>query len=157
MITDLSSPLHFYEMTSRRKSLSIDNTSNKESTKRTEFVNVFQNDGSFLEMFKKMQNASQSESGDDKTDGIIEPKEVPLSEKERTQPTLPMTSKSAPVAFIGRRRGSKALPVGKVKKLKTDDQKKPTTTDAWGKYLEEVKKYKETYCDSEAKNRSLVK
>ena len=144
-------------MTSHRDPLSTDKTRTPSRTKDTGFVNVFQNDGSFLEMFKKMQNTSQNEAGCAKAAVTEESKEIPSLEKDKTQSSS-TTSKPTPVAFIGRRRCSKALPVGKVKKLKTDEEeKKPTTTDAWAKYLAEVKKYKETYCDSEAKNRSLVK
>lgn len=136
----------------RSSSSSEDSNEPAETAQKTECTNIFRNDGSFLEMFKKMQNASQSGSAAVTTKPNVPVKSVEKEDKE--QPSV--VSKSVPL--VGRRRGSKALPVGKVKKLKTEDEdSKPATTDAWAKYLEEVKKYKETYCDSEAKNRSLVK
>ena len=148
-------------MTSRKRSrFSGAEQSRQESANGSGIVNVFQNDGSFLEMFKKMQNASQNEPSRTVTAAVVKPEEVESNDKEVIQPSPMPASTSAPPppAFFGRRRYTKLLPVGKVKKLKTDDEeKKPATTDAWAKYLEEVKKYKETYCDSEAKNRSLVK
>lgn len=123
-------------------------------------ANVFRNDGSFLEMFKKMQNASQqkgtaSSNPSDKTNAAS----AAVKTESRAEDST--TSKSAqppPVPLVGRRRGMKVLPVGKVKKLKTDeDSSQSTKKDAWAKYLDEVKKYKETYCDGESKVRSLVK
>lgn len=145
-------------MTSHNKKLLTKNDEAVSRINNAGFVNAFQNDGSFLEMFKKMQNASQNETGSNGTTMPIESEEIRSLEREKTQSLTLPASKPPPAAFIGRRKCSKALPVGKVKKLKTEkEEKKQTTTDAWAKYLEEVKKYKETYCDSEAKNRSLVK
>lgn len=143
-------------MASRRSSSSSSEDSNDGNESDNKFTNVFRNDGSFLEMFKKMQKASQANtssiptaqmrSGNDKK---IDVKKESIS-TEGSKPKVPI---------VGRRRCNKTLPVGKVKKLKAgeEEQKKPVTNDAWAKYLEEVKKYKETYCDSETKNRSLVK
>lgn len=136
----------------RSSSSSEDSNDTTEPMKKTERANIFRNDGSFLEMFKKMQNASQTGSVVTAVKSDVPVKRVEKEEKVQ-QPVV-----SKPVSFVGRRRGSKALPVGKVKKMKTEEEEsKSTSTDAWAKYLEEVKKYKETYCDSETKNRSLVK
>ncbi len=136
---------------SRSSSPSSEDSNDAAKTESNKGANIFRNDGSFLEMFKKMQNASRS--NDDNSGKLSSPVRVKEIIDEEPPPAV-----SKPTSFVGRRRSSKALPVGKVKKLKAEeDGGKPTTTDAWAKYLEEVKKYKETYCDNDSKNRSLVK
>lgn len=94
------------------------------------------NDGSFLEMFKKMQEETKKS----------EVEEKPLIKK----PTLP---------FIGKRRGGRVLKTGMVKKAKAiDDQTVDSAPkDAWSLYMQEVKKYRETSCEEERKTRPLVK
>jgi len=123
--------------------------------------NAFRNDGSFLEMFKKMQNQNGGKSAVTQASTTMTAAAVPFEptssesefegkfeEKLTPERTLP----------VGRRKALKALPVGKVKKLKSDDQEDPEKSkDAWSKYLAEVKKYKETHCEDETKCRSLVK
>lgn len=150
-------------MSSRRRrspSSSSEDSSDANERENNKVTNVFRNDGSFLEMFKKMQKANQS---DDNTSTSISVAPTPSSNVTKNNPEKEIKhkedTKAKPLPMVGRRRCIKVLPVGKVKKLKADDEeeKKPAATDAWAKYLEEVKKYKETYCDSEAKNRSLVK
>ncbi|XKL64155.1 hypothetical protein PGB90_004241 [Kerria lacca] len=135
---------------SRSSSPSSEDSNDNTEIESNKCTNIFRNDGSFLEMFKKMQNASQP------TNNVATVSSNTVRIKKDIVEEQPTVSK--PMPLVGRRRGSKALPVGKVKKVKMEDEsKKSTTTDAWAKYLEEVKKYKETYCDSETKNRSLVK
>lgn len=95
------------------------------------------NDGSFLEMFKKMQEQS---------------KKVEEAEKkpEIKKPAFP---------FIGKRRGGRVLKTGLVKKAKAIDERtaEGTPKDAWSLYMQEVKKYRETSCEEERKTRPLVK
>ncbi|XP_068618500.1 serine/arginine-rich splicing factor 4 isoform X2 [Battus philenor] len=94
------------------------------------------NDGSFLEMFKKMQE---------------ETKKSELSEQKLIKkPALP---------FIGKRRGGRVLKTGLVKKAKAIDEQTVDNTpkDAWSLYMQEVKKYRETSCEEERKTRPLVK
>lgn len=137
-------------------------TTENDSSKGT---NIFRNDGSFLEMFKKMQNASKlNTSTDTKTsepgNSLKRTDTENLSSSSHKEDTQQPKLTTVPSFMASRRRACKILPVGKVKKLKTEEeemkQQKPPS-DAWAKYLDEVKKYKETYCDSETKNRSLVK
>ncbi|XP_045451051.1 serine/arginine repetitive matrix protein 5 [Melitaea cinxia] len=95
------------------------------------------NDGSFLEMFKKMQEETKK----------AEPAEAkPIIKK----PVLP---------FIGKRRGGRVLKTGLVKKAKAIDEQTVDNTpkDAWSLYMQEVKKYRETSCEEERKTRPLVK
>lgn len=95
------------------------------------------NDGSFLEMFKKMQE---------------ETKKVEDVEKK------PEIKK--PLPFIGKRRGGRVLKTGMVKKAKAiidEHTTENTPKDAWSLYMQEVKKYRETSCEEERKTRPLVK
>lgn len=151
-------------MSSRRRSHSSsseDSSDINEKDSHNKFTNVFRNDGSFLEMFKKMQKASQlgNTSSTSNTSDKNLTGQIAKSDVEKDVFLREDAKQSKPVPIVRRRKCNKALPVGKVKKLKADEEqeKKPAITDAWAKYLEEVKKYKETSCDSETKNRSLVK
>ncbi|XP_021189961.3 serine/arginine-rich splicing factor 4 [Helicoverpa armigera] len=94
------------------------------------------NDGSFLEMFKKMQEVTKK----------AEPEKKP----EIKKPALP---------FIGKRRGGRVLKTGLVKKAKAIDEQTADSApkDAWSLYMQEVKKYRETSCEEERKTRPLVK
>lgn len=95
------------------------------------------NDGSFLEMFKRMQEETK--------------KAEPIEKKpEIKKPTLP---------FIGKRRGGRVLKTGLVKKAKAIDEQTADNApkDAWSLYMQEVKKYRETSCEEERKTRPLVK
>lgn len=96
------------------------------------------NDGSFLEMFKKMQEVTKKET------------EVVQSKPVIKKPALP---------FIGKRRGGRVLKTGLVKKPKAIDEQPADSTpkDAWSLYMQEVKKYRETSCEEERKTRPLVK
>lgn len=94
------------------------------------------NDGSFLQMFKKMQEIAKKEEDAKKT--------------EIKKPALP---------FIGKRRGGRVLKTGVVKKAKAIDEQPAdgSSKDAWSLYMQEVKKYKETSCEDDRKTRLLVK
>jgi hypothetical protein len=117
--------------------------------------NLFKNDGSFLEMFKKMQEAKDSDSHK-KTDVVISSSTpAPAPVKAEEPKVLPM---------VGKRRGGRALPTGLVKKPKKGAAAVPGATeeverpkDAWSQYMAEVKRYKETSCEEEGKTRPLVK
>ncbi|XP_040270984.1 telomerase RNA component interacting RNase [Bufo bufo] len=99
-------------------------------------VNLFANDGSFLELFKKKMEAGSKEES-----------------KE------PDTRK--PVILVGKRRGGAklALKTGIVaKKPKTEDEEILTHKGgAWAQYMAEVKKYKAHQCSDDDKTRPLVK
>ena len=129
--------------------------------------NVFRNDGSFLEMFKKMQggtaetaNALGPESSTSKSQS-----QGPVASSAPENRTArgsdgsssgSVTKKPQPV--VGKRRGGRVLPTGMVKKKKTDDdddEDKPK--DAWSLYMAEVRRYKETSCEEDGKTRPLVK
>ncbi|KAF6203149.1 hypothetical protein GE061_003565 [Apolygus lucorum] len=114
--------------------------------------NVFRNDGSFLEMFKKMQGSS-GEGEAPVSPGAASPS--PVAE-EPPAPEPPRPTKAAP--FVGKRRGGRVLPTGKVKRLKPEsDSPGDIPKDAWSAYLAEVKRYKETTCEEDGKTRPLVK
>ncbi|KAG7279719.1 hypothetical protein CRUP_011651 [Coryphaenoides rupestris] len=63
-----------------------------------------------------------------------------------------------PTSFVGKRRGGVFLKTGMVaKKLKPDSVAEPGKSDAWAKYMAEVKKYKAHQCGDDDKTRPLVK
>ncbi|KAL1517336.1 hypothetical protein ABEB36_001111 [Hypothenemus hampei] len=93
----------------------------------------FKNDGSFLELFKKMQEEKA--------------KEAP-QEEEAKKPMLP--------AF-GKRRGGKVLKTGMVAKVRNIEEDSNNAQDPWSVYMKEVRKYKEVHCDDDSKTRPLVK
>lgn len=96
----------------------------------------FKNDGTFLEMFKKMQEEQQKA-------------EASKNEENELKKPLP--------AF-GKRRGGRVLKTGLVQKTKTTDQDDSgEVQDPWSIYLKEVKRYKEACCDDDSKTRPLVK
>ncbi|XP_066154862.1 serine/Arginine-related protein 53 [Euwallacea fornicatus] len=95
----------------------------------------FKNDGSFLEMFKKMQEEQKA-------------KEDPLQDEAAKRPVLPS---------FGKRRGGKVLKTGLVAKVRTVEEEQNKGQDAWSVYMQEVRKYKEVHCDDDSKTRPLVK
>lgn len=96
----------------------------------------FKNDGSFLEMFKKMQEEQQKA-------------ESSKSEEAEQKKPLP--------AF-GKRRGGRVLKTGLVQKSRANQQEELNDVqDPWSIYLKEVKRYKEACCDDDSKTRPLVK
>ncbi|XP_077415662.1 telomerase RNA component interacting RNase [Vanacampus margaritifer] len=102
--------------------------------------NAFANDGSFMEMFKKKMEAEMRK----KTQGAD-------GEQGHAKPP-PVTS------FVGKRRGGVFLKTGMVaKKQKQDTETTPGKSDAWSKYMAEVKKYKAHQCGDDDKTRPLVK
>lgn len=100
--------------------------------------NAFKNDGSFMEMFKKMQEQMQPT--------MQKPTTSVLEEK----PVVP------PPLMVGKRRGGRILKTGMVAKPKTE-QTVEQPKDAWSLYMAEVKKYREVCCQEEDNTRPLVK
>ncbi|KAM7386329.1 hypothetical protein PAMA_009113 [Pampus argenteus] len=113
--------------------------------------NVFANDGSFMEMFKKkMEEAERRKKETQQTCGDARTTEQGQTPVEKKPP--PVTS------FVGKRRGGVFLKTGMVaKKQKQDTEAEPGKSDAWSKYMAEVKKYKAHQCGDDDKTRPLVK
>lgn len=119
--------------------------------------NAFKNDGSFLEVFKRFQQQQQQIPQQPKSEEKVSQASttsvattLAVASEKRSKPpkTLPI---------IGKRK-NKALKTGIVKKVKPDDEKKPSKpTDAWSLYLDEVKRYQETVGEQDNKTRPLVK
>ncbi|XP_056426315.1 telomerase RNA component interacting RNase [Hyla sarda] len=107
-------------------------------------VNLFANDGSFLEMFKKKMEATGSKE------------ETKEPEEKKPEP-----DKRKPISFVGKRRGGAklALKTGIVaKKQKTEEEEIMSHKGgAWAQYMAEVKKYKAHQCSDDDKTRPLVK
>lgn len=109
--------------------------------------NVFANDGSFMEMFKRMEEEKRKK---EPSGGEGTPTEQGHTSVEKRAP--PVTS------FVGKRRGGVFLKTGMVaKKQKQDSEAEPGKSDAWSKYMAEVKKYKAHQCGDDDKTRPLVK
>lgn len=132
----------------------------------------FANDGSFLEMFKQMQQQSVAlammQPAVATSSAVIaeEPTAVPYYMPTAPVPTTSMVTPSfiqtvkepVPIPVVGRRRGGKILKTGIVKKPKPiEDATADSPNDAWNLYLQEVKKYKNASCDADSKTRPLVK
>ncbi|XP_070779713.1 telomerase RNA component interacting RNase [Enoplosus armatus] len=113
--------------------------------------NVFANDGSFMEMFKKkMEEEEKRKKETQQTGGEARATEQGQTSVEKKPP--PVTS------FVGKRRGGVFLKTGMVaKKQKHDTEAEPGKSDAWSKYMAEVKKYKAHQCGDDDKTRPLVK
>ncbi|XP_058465943.1 RNA-binding protein 25-like [Malaya genurostris] len=130
-------------------------------------VTGFANDGSFLEMFKKMQEQSQTAYAgyqtmtDESTIAQTYPGYVPQVAQSVTtlhQQQQQLQQQPVPVSIVGRRRGGKILKTGIVKKQRPiEDSYVETPNDAWNLYLQEVQKYKNASCDADSKTRPLVK
>ncbi|XP_025206094.1 telomerase RNA component interacting RNase-like isoform X1 [Melanaphis sacchari] len=137
--------------------------------------NAFKNDGSFLEIYQRLQQQQQQQQQKAKL------AELPILDLQVSQTsstpsaasncstTTTTTSTTSAVAsekrsetlktmpIIGKRK-NKALKTGVVKKIKPDDEKKLSKpTDAWSLYLDEVKRYQETVGEQDNKTRPLVK
>uniref|UniRef100_A0A8C6VIL8 Telomerase RNA component interacting RNase n=1 Tax=Naja naja TaxID=35670 RepID=A0A8C6VIL8_NAJNA len=128
-------------------------------------VNLFANDGSFLELFKRrMEEASAS--------GGKSGREMPIAGAEKRKETEPRPEppgdpeppgkkrSGSALSFVGKRRGGSklALKTGVVaKKQKTEEEVLTNKGDAWAKYMAEVKKYKAHQCSDDDKTRPLVK
>uniref|UniRef100_H9G7N7 Telomerase RNA component interacting RNase n=1 Tax=Anolis carolinensis TaxID=28377 RepID=H9G7N7_ANOCA len=114
-------------------------------------VNVFANDGSFLELFKRRMEEQAGERTPGRPRRRSRSRSGSRSHPGRSGPGPPSVGK--------RRGGSKlALKTGVVaKKQKTEDEVLTSKGDAWAKYMAEVKKYKAHQCSDDDKTRPLVK
>ncbi|XP_013889240.1 telomerase RNA component interacting RNase [Austrofundulus limnaeus] len=112
-------------------------------------ANAFANDGSFMELFKKkMEEEKRKKEAQQETGGDGATEQGQTSEEK----------KAPPVTFVGKRRGGVFLKTGMVaKKQKQDADAEPGKSDAWSKYMAEVKKYKAHQCGDDDKTRPLVK
>ncbi|XP_059204903.1 telomerase RNA component interacting RNase isoform X2 [Centropristis striata] len=112
--------------------------------------NAFANDGSFMEMFKKKMEEEKRKKETQHKGG-----EARVTEQGQS----PVDKKPPPVtSFVGKRRGGVFLKTGMVaKKQKNDTEAVPGKSDAWSKYMAEVKKYKAHQCGDDDKTRPLVK
>lgn len=110
-------------------------------------VNKFADDGSFLEMFKKMQQ--QNNKNDSKN--VI---------KDIGAANEPKTSVEAPKPIEAKRK-PKVLKVGIINKKRNiddaEDDAEQKGGSAWDHYMKEVRMYKAKFGDDEDKNRPLVK
>lgn len=124
---------------------------------------VFANDGSFLEIFKKMQQAQASTSSAATSAAKSNTPVVPAIAATAHPSTAPYLAAAAagksapPPPLVGRRRGGKILKTGVVAKPKIQTDANADPKDFWSLYLAEVNKYKNTACESEQGNRPLVK
>lgn len=128
----------------------------------------FANDGSFLEMFKRMQQqvtpveeesvAAQSQYYPGVSDVAVPPAAVAIATVPNSVQQPQYQPVPVPVPVVGRRRGGKILKTGIVKKPKPiEESYVESPNDAWNLYLQEVKKYKNASCDADSKTRPLVK
>ncbi|XP_039680103.1 telomerase RNA component interacting RNase isoform X2 [Perca fluviatilis] len=115
--------------------------------------NAFANDGSFMEMFKKKMEEEEKRKKETQQTGGEERRAT--TEQGQTS----VEKKPPPVtSFVGKRRGGVFLKTGMVaKKQKDDSEAEPGKSDAWSKYMAEVKKYKAHQCGDDDKTRPLVK
>lgn len=124
---------------------------------------VFANDGSFLEIFKKMQAQQQHPHVPVVTaPAIVAPivaaPVLASTSSAATYVAATTTSKVAPPPpLVGRRRGGKILKTGVVAKPKAQAEQSDDPKDFWSLYLAEVNKYKNHACDSDGGTRPLVK
>lgn len=103
---------------------------------------IFANDGSFLEMFKSMQNTFPQPA-------VEAPKPVTVAPKVSQPKQLPP---------IMKRRGGKILKTGIVQKKRVVEETEPVApSDSWAAYLKEVSQYKKVTCTDDNITRSLVK
>ncbi|XP_039910380.1 telomerase RNA component interacting RNase [Hirundo rustica] len=123
-------------------------------------VNVFANDGSFLELFKRKMEAEEQQrereaaaaaeaSGGGGGTGLGPQRGADGAKRS-----------GGALSFVRTRRGGNklALKTGVVaKKQKTDEEVLTSKGDAWAKYLAEVQKYKAHQCSDDDKTRPLVK
>lgn len=135
----------------------------------------FANDGSFLEMFKRMQEQAQMNCAATASEesyptatvvasAVVPAAVVPIvvapvaSSSSLATPSQLTKPQPVPIPIVGRRRGGKILKTGVVKKQKPIEESfAESPNDAWNLYLQEVKKYKNASCDADSKTRPLVK
>lgn len=111
--------------------------------------NAFKNDGSFMEMFKKMQEQMQPTPQQQPATSFSSSASASHVLEEKTNPPPPL--------MVGKRRGGRILKTGMVAKPKSEPTPADQPKDAWSLYMAEVKKYREVCCQEEDNTRPLVK
>ncbi|CAL1294155.1 unnamed protein product [Larinioides sclopetarius] len=113
-------------------------------TSKKQGINTFANDGSFLELFKK----KMEEEAKGETSGTSDGEGNKSADEKLKKPESSV-----------KRRMNKVLKTGMVKKQRTEDsiEEPPPQSDAWARYMAEVKKYRQQACDEDGKTRPLVK
>jgi len=119
--------------------------------------NVFKNDGSFLETFRKMQEAAAVKSTNIECPSVsVNP--VKSDKNLTSEDTHAEQSTKSNLINVAKRRGGRKLPTGVVKRTKADEKDgQGGKKDAWSQYLEEVRQYREKSCHEDGKSRPLVK
>ncbi|XP_017134620.1 uncharacterized protein LOC108150824 [Drosophila miranda] len=108
----------------------------------------FANDGSFLDIFKKMQEEQNTVARESiRAGGEVAPYIV----------TAAVDAPAPPPLCVGRRRGGRILKTGRVPKLQDRAKKKVDPKDFWSVYLAEVEKYNTTCCEKAEGHPNLVK
>ena len=133
--------INYYVNPSSSSSDSDENVEEGECPNSPKAENAFKNDGSFLEMFKQMQeNQQQTEI---KTE---------VATMADTKPLPP------PPLLLHQRRAGKILKTGMVqKRIEPQQPDENASSQVWNLYLREVKKYKEAICDDDSNRRALIK
>ncbi|XP_045594711.1 telomerase RNA component interacting RNase [Procambarus clarkii] len=166
---------HHYSSSDSRE----DDSNSQDATKH-QSPNIFRNDGSFMEMFKKLQEDQKKKEEESKcgsgsgattttttaTTTTTTTTTTTSSDEDRGTTTVHSSGKEqqkkTSLSFVGKRRGGRILATGMVKKQRKEPETvKPQPddgkTDAWSQYMSEVRKYKEQSCEEEGKRRPLVK
>ncbi|KAF6097902.1 telomerase RNA component interacting RNase [Phyllostomus discolor] len=123
-------------------------------------VNLFANDGSFLELFKRKMEEEQRQRQEEPPPGPPRPDQPATAAAAGPGDPKRKGGPGPTLSFVGKRRGGNklALKTGIVaKKQKTEDEVLTSKGDAWAKYMAEVKKYKAHQCGDDDKTRPLVK
>ncbi|XP_003123371.1 uncharacterized protein C19orf43 homolog isoform X1 [Sus scrofa] len=137
-----------------------DEVSGASSSPVTGGVNLFANDGSFLELFKRKMEEEQRQRQEEPPPGPQRPDQPATAAAAGPGDPKRKGGPGPTLSFVGKRRGGNklALKTGIVaKKQKTEDEVLTSKGDAWAKYMAEVKKYKAHQCGDDDKTRPLVK
>uniref|UniRef100_A0A8C8DSQ3 Telomerase RNA component interacting RNase n=1 Tax=Oryzias sinensis TaxID=183150 RepID=A0A8C8DSQ3_9TELE len=123
--------------------------------------NVFANDGSFMELFKKKMEEEKRKKEAQlaaAAGGCMQPLCSGVVSYIGSPPARSPVTVSVfyPLTQVGKRRGGVFLKTGMVAKKQKQDSD-VSKSDAWSKYMAEVKKYKDHQCCDDDKTRPLVK
>jgi len=86
------------------------------------------------------------------------PLKIETDLKDQVEEDEVKKSTKKPKILVGKRRGGRILPTGNLgvsKKPREEAEK--GRSDAWSRYMAEVKQYKDRSCEEDRKNRPLVK
>ncbi|NP_001089536.1 uncharacterized protein LOC734591 [Xenopus laevis] len=116
-------------------------------------INLFANDGSFMELFKKQMEAKAGEGSSSAASSA--------GEGQKNAEKSAEAEKRRPISIVGKRRGGAklALKTGIVTKKPKNEEDEVVSNKggAWAQYMAEVKKYKAHQCSDDDKTRPLVK